>query len=180
MDNNFGTRVICTWIREEKWSKLDDDDGFNVDFELCVIDYLTIVWRFRVTLVVGGWVLVGYVGRVVCEGSLGRRNDRCTERSTEANEGVVDSNKPKLGGMHGFPSCCSIQIGWGKKCMEGYHNVGEFYDFVVRPGSLGLMLSSIVLGITSVLIPLMLKVVGGMKRLWGGVNFILAICSAGD
>ncbi|KAG9148139.1 hypothetical protein Leryth_014069 [Lithospermum erythrorhizon] len=80
-----------------------------------------------------------------------------------------------LNWMAWFPFLLFDTDWMGKEVYGGVPNVGELYEHGVRAGSLGLMLNSIVLGMTSVLIPLGSKIVGGMKRLWGGVNFILAI-----
>ncbi|CAI8593932.1 unnamed protein product [Vicia faba] len=52
------------------------------------------------------------------------------------------------------------------------------YATGVRVGSLGLMLNSIVLGLMSLAVEPLGRLVGGIKRLWGIVNFILAICLA--
>ncbi|GAA0170622.1 secondary carrier transporter [Lithospermum erythrorhizon] len=66
----------------------------------------------------------------------------------------------------------------GKEVYGGIPNEGNLYNIGVHAGSLGLMINSIVLGFTSVAIPYLAKVLGGVKRLWGGVNFLLAICLA--
>jgi solute carrier family 45 protein 1/2/4 len=55
---------------------------------------------------------------------------------------------------------------------------GEIYDRGVRAGALGLMVNSVVLGITSVWVNPLARGLGGMKRLWGVVNFLLALCLA--
>ncbi|CAM8877585.1 unnamed protein product [Rhodiola kirilowii] len=62
----------------------------------------------------------------------------------------------------------------GKEVYGG--DVGTIaYDKGVRAGSLGLMLNSIVLGVVSLLLePVARKI--GVKKLWGSVNFLLAIC----
>ncbi|OIW06569.1 hypothetical protein TanjilG_03963 [Lupinus angustifolius] len=52
------------------------------------------------------------------------------------------------------------------------------YDMGVRTGALGLMLNSVVLGVTSLGVEFLARVVGGVKRLWGIVNFLLAIALA--
>ncbi|KAF1878234.1 hypothetical protein Lal_00046900 [Lupinus albus] len=58
-------------------------------------------------------------------------------------------------------------------------SVGDsMFDKGVHDGSLGLMLNSIVLAVMSVAIEPLSRVLGGVKRLWGLVNFILAICLA--
>ena len=53
---------------------------------------------------------------------------------------------------------------------------GKLYDLGVRAGSLGLMLNSVVLGLMSLGVEFFGRGVGGVKRLWGGVNFLLALC----
>ncbi|KAI9098558.1 hypothetical protein K1719_025183 [Acacia pycnantha] len=55
---------------------------------------------------------------------------------------------------------------------------GRVYDMGVRAGALGLMLNSVVLGVTSLSIEALVRGVGGVKRLWGIVNFLLATCLA--
>ncbi|VVB08638.1 unnamed protein product [Arabis nemorensis] len=50
------------------------------------------------------------------------------------------------------------------------------YNIGVRAGALGLMLNSVVLGFTSLGLEWLARRVGGVKRLWGIVNFILAFC----
>lgn len=52
------------------------------------------------------------------------------------------------------------------------------YNNGVRAGALGLMLNSVVLGFTSLGVEVLARGVGGVKRLWGIVNFLLAICLA--
>ncbi|KAK3230384.1 hypothetical protein Dsin_002265 [Dipteronia sinensis] len=54
----------------------------------------------------------------------------------------------------------------------------RIYDNGVRAGALGLMLNAIVLGITSLAIETLARWIGGVQRLWGLVNFVLAICLA--
>jgi len=55
-------------------------------------------------------------------------------------------------------------------------SVGEdAYAKGVRVGSLGLLLNAVVLGFMSLAVEPLGKMVGGVKRLWGIVNFILAI-----
>ncbi|KAK7277338.1 hypothetical protein RIF29_18489 [Crotalaria pallida] len=51
----------------------------------------------------------------------------------------------------------------------------KVYDKGVHQGSLGLMFNSIVLGVMSLAVEPLSRVLGGVKRLWGLVNFILAI-----
>lgn len=63
----------------------------------------------------------------------------------------------------------------GKEVYGGVPNKGKAYDAGVHEGSLGLMLNSIVLGLTSLVVELALRGFGGVKLLWGFVNFLLAI-----
>ncbi|KAL6515625.1 general substrate transporter [Orobanche hederae] len=57
--------------------------------------------------------------------------------------------------------------------------VGEkLYDRGVRAGSLGLMLNSVVLGLSSLGVQALARGPGRVKKLWGGVNFVLAVCLA--
>ncbi|KAG6675038.1 hypothetical protein I3842_15G079500 [Carya illinoinensis] len=53
---------------------------------------------------------------------------------------------------------------------------GKMYDRGVRAGALGLMLNSVVLGLTSLGVNIISRGVGGVRRLWGIVNFLLALC----
>ncbi|KAF7812043.1 sucrose transport protein-like [Senna tora] len=65
----------------------------------------------------------------------------------------------------------------GKEVYGG--KVGQkVYDMGVRAGSLGLMVNSVVLGVTSLGVEVLARGVGGVKRLWGIVNFLLAVCLA--
>ncbi|CAN0890138.1 Sucrose transport protein SUC1 [Linum grandiflorum] len=52
------------------------------------------------------------------------------------------------------------------------------YGHGVRAGALGLMINSVVLGVMSLSVESVARWVGGVKRLWGIVNFLLAICLA--
>ncbi|KAJ9675257.1 hypothetical protein PVL29_024279 [Vitis rotundifolia] len=52
----------------------------------------------------------------------------------------------------------------------------RLYDKGVHAGSLGLMLNSLVLGLMSLAIEPAARLMGGVKRVWGIGNFILAIC----
>ncbi|GAB2271951.1 hypothetical protein Dimus_006779 [Dionaea muscipula] len=52
----------------------------------------------------------------------------------------------------------------------------DLYDMGVRAGSLGLMLTAATLGLTSLAVDPLSKILGGGKRLWGIVNFILSAC----
>ncbi|KAL8196755.1 hypothetical protein R6Q57_024518 [Mikania cordata] len=65
----------------------------------------------------------------------------------------------------------------GKEVYGG--KVGEqLYNRGVRAGALGLMLNSVVSGLASLCIEHLARWLGGVKRLWGGVNFLLAVCLA--
>ncbi|KAK9073130.1 hypothetical protein SSX86_007453 [Deinandra increscens subsp. villosa] len=62
----------------------------------------------------------------------------------------------------------------GKEVYGG--KVGEpIYNRGVRAGALGLMLNSVVSGLSSLAIEHVARVMGGVKRVWGGVNFLLAV-----
>ncbi|XP_065851130.1 sucrose transport protein SUC1-like [Euphorbia lathyris] len=54
----------------------------------------------------------------------------------------------------------------------------KLYDHGVRAGALGLMINSVVLGAVSLGVEYMARGLGKVKRLWGIVNFILAIALA--
>ncbi|XP_044474488.1 sucrose transport protein SUC2-like [Mangifera indica] len=54
----------------------------------------------------------------------------------------------------------------------------RMYNAGVRAGALGLMLNAVVLGLTSLGVEFLARAVGGVKRLWGIVNFLLAFCLA--
>ncbi|XP_051123461.1 sucrose transport protein SUC2-like [Andrographis paniculata] len=85
---------------------------------------------------------------------------------------------------------CLNWIGWfpfllfdtdwmGKEVYGGTVGQGTLYDQGVRAGSLGLMLNSVVLAVASLGVQVAGR--GGpavVKRLWGAVNFLLAICLA--
>ncbi|KAM1151512.1 hypothetical protein PS2_034034 [Malus domestica] len=66
----------------------------------------------------------------------------------------------------------------GKEVYGGQVGKGQLYDLGVRVGSLGLLLNSVVLGLMSLGIELLGRWVGGVKRLWAIVNFLLAVCLA--
>ncbi|GAB2291198.1 proteinral substrate transporter [Dionaea muscipula] len=66
----------------------------------------------------------------------------------------------------------------GKEVYGGKVGQGTAYDKGVRAGALGLMLNSVVLGLMSLAINPVARGVGGVKRLWGIVNLILAVCLA--
>ncbi|KAK7268878.1 hypothetical protein RIF29_21587 [Crotalaria pallida] len=51
----------------------------------------------------------------------------------------------------------------------------KLYDKGVREGSLGLLINSVVLALMSIGIEPMSRLLGGVKRLWGLVNLILAV-----
>ncbi|CAI9114694.1 OLC1v1015473C1 [Oldenlandia corymbosa var. corymbosa] len=63
---------------------------------------------------------------------------------------------------------------WMGREVYGGEVGNSLYDKGVRAGALGLMLNSVVLGVASVLVEPSARLVGGVKRLWAGVNFILA------
>ncbi|XP_022718211.1 sucrose transport protein SUC2-like [Durio zibethinus] len=54
----------------------------------------------------------------------------------------------------------------------------KIYGDGVRAGALGLMINSIVLGLTSLVLEPVGRLIGGVKNLWGIVNFILCACLA--
>lgn len=58
----------------------------------------------------------------------------------------------------------------------GNNHALQLYNIGVHAGALGLMLNSVVLGFTSLGLEWLARRVGGVKRLWGIVNFILAFC----
>ncbi|XP_051139615.1 sucrose transport protein-like [Andrographis paniculata] len=62
----------------------------------------------------------------------------------------------------------------GKEVYGGEVGVGKLYDQGVRAGALGLMLNSVVLGLASLGIQFGARGLGGVKKLWGIVNFVLA------
>ncbi|KAL8167040.1 hypothetical protein V2J09_008539 [Rumex salicifolius] len=64
----------------------------------------------------------------------------------------------------------------GKEVYGGTPGQGNNYDMGVRAGALGLMLNSVVLGVTSLALEPLARWVGGAKRLWGIVNLTLAVC----
>lgn len=64
----------------------------------------------------------------------------------------------------------------GREVYGGKVNDGGLYDKGVRAGSLGLMFNSLVLGFMSLGIEFFSRALGGAKRLWGIVNFFMAIC----
>ena len=66
----------------------------------------------------------------------------------------------------------------GREVYGGTVGEGKAYDKGVRAGALGLMLNSVVLGATSLGVEVLARGIGGVKRLWGIVNFLLAVCLA--
>lgn len=66
----------------------------------------------------------------------------------------------------------------GKEVYGGKVGEGSLYNRGVRAGALGLMLNSVVSGLASLCIEHLARWIGGVKRLWGGVNFLLAVCLA--
>nr|AAF04295.2 sucrose transporter 1 [Alonsoa meridionalis] len=66
----------------------------------------------------------------------------------------------------------------GKEVYGGKVGEGSLYDKGVRVGALGLMLNSVVLGVASLGVQVTARGLGGVKRLWGSVNLLLAICLA--
>ncbi|CAL5348288.1 unnamed protein product [Camellia sinensis] len=66
----------------------------------------------------------------------------------------------------------------GREVYGGRVGEGQAYDHGVRAGALGLMLNSVVLGFVSLSVEYLARGIGGVKRLWGVVNFLLAVCLA--
>ncbi|KAL2513272.1 Sucrose transport protein SUC2 [Abeliophyllum distichum] len=66
----------------------------------------------------------------------------------------------------------------GKEVYGGKVGEGKLYNHGVRAGALGLMLSAVVLGCTSLALEFLARGLGGVKRLWGIANFLLAVCLA--
>ncbi|KAL2497291.1 Sucrose transport protein SUC2 [Abeliophyllum distichum] len=66
----------------------------------------------------------------------------------------------------------------GKEVYGGKVGDSGLYDLGVRTGALGLMLNSVVLGFASLGVEFLGRRLGGAKRLWGIVNFLLAFCLA--
>lgn len=64
----------------------------------------------------------------------------------------------------------------GREIYGGKVNKGRLYAMGVRAGSLGLMLNSVVSGFMSLALEYLVRGPGGVKRLWGVVNFLLALC----
>lgn len=66
----------------------------------------------------------------------------------------------------------------GREVYGGKVGEGTAYAHGVRAGALGLMLNSVVLGVVSLAVEHMSRGLGGVKRLWGVVNILLAVCLA--
>ncbi|KAL8466870.1 hypothetical protein ACS0TY_035802 [Phlomoides rotata] len=64
----------------------------------------------------------------------------------------------------------------GREVYGGTVGDGKLYDQGVRAGALGLMLNSVVSGIAALCVQFVARKMGGLKRLWGAVNILLAIC----
>ncbi|KAK6246494.1 hypothetical protein SCA6_009584 [Theobroma cacao] len=62
--------------------------------------------------------------------------------------------------------------------VKGNANQVKMYSDGVRAGALGLMINSIVLGLTSLALEPVGRLIGGVKNLWAIVNFILCACLA--
>ncbi|XP_028794475.1 sucrose transport protein [Neltuma alba] len=133
--------------------------------------------------------------------------EKALEKGTGGNEGENDSVGEGSGGFQCFGQMfgafrelkkpmwilllvtCLNWIAWfpfllfdtdwmGKEVYGGKAGEGKAYDRGVRAGALGLMLNSVVLGVVSLGVEVLARAVGGPKRLWGIVNFILAVCLA--
>ncbi|XP_038994502.1 sucrose transport protein SUC1-like isoform X2 [Hibiscus syriacus] len=70
---------------------------------------------------------------------------------------------------------------WMGREVYGGDSVGndlvlKLYNSGVHAGALGLMLNSVLLGFTSLGVELLARGVGGVNKLWGMVNFLLAFC----
>ncbi|XP_057793520.1 sucrose transport protein-like [Salvia miltiorrhiza] len=63
----------------------------------------------------------------------------------------------------------------GREVYGGKVGEGTLYDQGVRAGALGLMINSVVLGFASLGVQFLAKGYVGVKKIWGGANFILAI-----
>ncbi|KAM1332872.1 hypothetical protein PS2_008850 [Malus domestica] len=72
-----------------------------------------------------------------------------------------------------------FNLDWmGNEVYSGQFGKGRLYDLGVRAGSLGLSLNSVLLRFMSLGVEHLGRWVGGVKRLWVVVNFLLAICMA--
>ncbi|KAJ0888608.1 putative sucrose/H+ symporter, plant, MFS transporter superfamily [Helianthus annuus] len=65
---------------------------------------------------------------------------------------------------------------WMGRDVYGGDNNLKLYNQGVSAGALGLLLNSVVSGVTSLGMDQLTRVCGGVKRLWGGVNLLLAVC----
>ncbi|XP_074263543.1 sucrose transport protein-like [Silene latifolia] len=66
----------------------------------------------------------------------------------------------------------------GKEVYGGQVGVGKAYDMGVHTGALGLMIQSVILGVMSLVVEALARLLRGVKRLWGVVNILLAITLA--
>ncbi|XP_071728165.1 sucrose transport protein-like [Rutidosis leptorrhynchoides] len=66
----------------------------------------------------------------------------------------------------------------GREVYSGDPDKGTLFGVGVRVGAIGLLLNSVVSGLTSLGIEQLARGCGGVKRLWGGVNMLLAVCLA--
>ncbi|XP_075509357.1 sucrose transport protein-like [Primulina tabacum] len=66
----------------------------------------------------------------------------------------------------------------GKEVYGGNVGEGRLYDLGVSAGALGLMLNSVVLGFASLGVQFFARGFGKIKKLWGAVSFLLAVCLA--
>ncbi|GKA92038.1 sucrose transport protein SUC8-like protein [Tanacetum coccineum] len=66
----------------------------------------------------------------------------------------------------------------GREVYGGKKSEDPIYAKGVHAGALGLLLNSVVAGFTSLGIEQLARASGGVKRLWGGVNMLLALCLA--
>ncbi|KAK1433364.1 hypothetical protein QVD17_10274 [Tagetes erecta] len=64
----------------------------------------------------------------------------------------------------------------GREVYGGGVEDGEMFRQGVSAGALGLLLNSVVAGVVSLGMERLTVVCGGVKRLWGGVNLVLAVC----
>ncbi|GLT41435.1 hypothetical protein SLA2020_155010 [Shorea laevis] len=62
--------------------------------------------------------------------------------------------------------------------VKGNQSQARLYHNGVRAGALGLMINSIILGLTSLALEPVGRVIGGVTNLWGLVNVILCLCLA--
>ncbi|XP_071712779.1 sucrose transport protein-like [Rutidosis leptorrhynchoides] len=65
---------------------------------------------------------------------------------------------------------------WMGKEVFGGEPGDKMYNMGVHAGALGLLLNSVVLGGTSLVLEPLARGLGGVKRVWGMVNIILAVC----